>query len=218
MRAWPVLFVTAMLSACIVHAQVPGPLLRDGAIEIGASYHEFDRSLEYRGDESRFEGDQWAAALRLGVTETLTASAELSGGARIYDDGGLVYLVGLSLQTRMWVHGAARATTSIGYAKALGVYRSSGGCDGQREQLDWNAQFEYAMTLSEQELTLWAGPALSHVNVQPQAPCVENPKSSTQWLGGLAGVGAVIEGHFVAGMQAMWIDSPEWSFQLAYRF
>jgi hypothetical protein len=148
----------------------------------------------------------------------MTASVELSAGADIYDDDGLLYLVGASIQTRMWAHERTRATTSIAYGLGLGLQRTGAEADYRRQTIDWNAQIEHTMEIEHQEVTFWGGPALSFMGVIPQAPEAENLSESTQLIGALAGASVVIGRHVVIGMQATWIEEVEYLLQLAYRF
>jgi hypothetical protein len=210
--------VLAWMIPGVAGAQVPGPLLQSGVLEIGLGFREYDRALEFSNQESRLTGEQWTAAFRLGVTETFTASVQLAGGAQIYEDDGTTYLVGAALQTRLWEHGPTRLTTSIAYDRAIMVYRSGGDSDHWRQDIDWNVQVEHSLEVSHQEVTLWGGPALSFTGLQFQAPSPEYTYESRQIFGGLLGAGVILEKHVVVGLQGMWIDAFEYAFQLAYRF
>jgi hypothetical protein len=216
LAALAALMVTVWSQAA--RAQVPGASLRDGEFEVGLAYHDFERELAYDDKPSTLVNGVWSALLRMGVTESFTASVELSGGLGGVDVGNYTYAVGAAVQSCLWAHASTRATTSIGYTRLLSVYREEAGASLKVQSLDWNALLEQDARWKSQSLTFWAGPTISYVSAEPQAPAAENYSESTQLLGVIAGTRVVFARHVSITAQGNWINNFEPSVALAYRF
>jgi hypothetical protein len=210
--------LTLLAVAQAAWAQVPGPLLPGGAFEVGVFYHDFDRSVDFQDHESTIDGPQWTALARMGVTESMSAAVKFATALGGADIGDYSYVLGAAVQTRMWSHGRSRATTSISYTRTLNIYRESAGGDLLVESLDWNVQFEQDLSLKDVPCTVWAGPTLSNMNAQPQAPAAENTSGSTRILGGIVGAQVLFVDHVSITAQAMWINAFEPSLFVGYRF
>ena len=93
-----------------------------------------------------------------------------------------------------------------------------GYCDDLTQGIDWTILGEYALALGRLDATIWAGPTVSYLIVEEQAPCEELSYVSDRVFGVFLGatlpssIGIVLQGSLV------WIDEPEYRATLGYRF
>jgi hypothetical protein len=210
--------VLVMVCVHSAHGQAPGSLLLRGDVEAGFVYHDLNRELTRDSRTVDFVDQEWSVLVRMGVTESMSASVELATALGGADVGDYSYIIGAAIQTRMWSHGSTQATTSIAYTQKLFVYRESAGADWLVKSLDWNAFLEQAFSCAGVPLTAWGGPTLSHLSVQPQAPGDEKWLDASQMLGGIVGARALFVDHISLTAQATWISAFESSLFVGYRF
>jgi hypothetical protein len=199
-------------------AQVVGPLLPAGRLEVGAMWRRTDRTLEDNGRTTAFSGDQEVATARYGVTGTATFSVELSTGIAGGEDDSEMYTVGGGLQTVVWTQRDFRLTTGFHYARTLAIAREANIADVDEQRIEWNLVAEFPLHFSDNVLTLWLGPALNHLTVVFQAPYPEDSFEPTGIMGAVLGTNFVFVDHLVVQAHALWVDEFQPRVFLAYRF
>lgn len=203
-----------------VKAEVLGPLLSKGTLEIGIMEREVDRIVEGGGETKDFKQWDYPVTFRYGVTESATLSFELSGDPNaMFNDLDIVqYTVGAGISTLVWSHDEFLLSTGFHYYRRLDVYGEPGWCDFLTQGVDWELLGQQSFDIGRVAFTMWGGPTVSYLILQAQAPCSETTMTGEQVLGGVVGltllsrIGIVLQGSFV------WIDDPEYRLNLAYRF
>ncbi len=210
---------TILADGNAVRAQVTGGILPGGTCEAGLMYHDINRAIEFQNVMKDVTYSTSTIVFRFGITDAATVSMELGGGMGSVDIDDFSYVVGGSVQTRMWSREPTRVTTTIAFTRILSLYRETGSPGGQLTQsADWNVLLERDVRLREQAVTVWGGPAVSFLTATPQAPNVENTWESSQVLGGMVGIRVLVAKHVSLSGQALWISAFEPGVALAYRF
>jgi len=201
-------------------AEVLGPLLSKGTLEIGIMEREVDRVVEGGGKSEDWKWWDYPVTIRYGVTANATVSFELSGdpNAMFNEIDVVQYTVGAGISTLVWSHDEFLVSTGLHYYRRLDVYGEPGWCDFQTQGIDWELLGQQPFEIGRVGFTIWGGPTVSYVVLQPQAPCVETNLVGEQVFGGVVGatlpsrMGIVLQGSFV------WIDDPEYRLNLGFRF
>ena len=130
-RAGYSLVMTLLLVSLPASAEVLGPLLSKGTLEIGIMEREVNRVLEDDGKTRDFEWPDYPVTIRYGVTANATVWFELSGdpNAMFYETDVVQYTVGAGISTFVWSHDEFLVSTGLHYYHRLEVYYEGGSCD-----------------------------------------------------------------------------------------
>ncbi len=175
------------------------------------------------GASFTFEQYDYPFVLRYGVTTSATLSCELSGAPNAWivsdDEVDITqYTVGVGVAALVWSHEDFALTTGAHYYRRLDFYQEPGQCDIIVQSVDWALLGQQEFPLGRGLATLWGGPTISYLVVEPQAPCPEESLTAQDIVGGVAGltlaskIGLVLQGSYV------WVGDSEYRLTLAYRF
>jgi hypothetical protein len=204
----------SVLSATAGHAQVLGPSLESGSLELGYAYKWFHRDLESLvPEESRWE----TASLffRYGAFGWVTLSFEGGIWNMEHDDfpGQYYrrYTVGAGASVDIWSYRGFAVSGSFHYSEIMDHDKSEyhfhkrirsviGGLFVETSYASWNQTFEMWGGLlygyDEGETYAWGSP-----------PAIEGDTDNN--VGAGLGVGAVLFEHFVPFAQVVYIEYPQ---------
>ena len=121
---------TILADGNAVRAQVTGGILPGGTCEAGLMYHDINRAIEFQNVMKDVTYSTSTIVFRFGITDAATVSMELGGGMGSVDIDDFSYVVGGSVQTRMWSREPTRVTTTIAFTRILSLYRETGSPGG----------------------------------------------------------------------------------------
>ncbi len=220
-RAWFAAAIVCLVAPLSSRAEVLGPLLRERELEIGIMERHVDRLIDPEvGDPVQWKGEDYPVTIRYGLTANATLSFELSGdpNAMFFELDVVQYTVGAGIAALVWSHDDFVLSTGVHYYRRLDFYREAGYPDYINQGIDWALLAQQELRIGRMVSSIWGGPTISYLIVEPQAPFSEDSNIPDNVVGGVVGatllssIGIVLQGSLV------WIDEPEYRLNLAYRF
>ncbi|MCI0452042.1 MAG: hypothetical protein L0Z51_06560 [Candidatus Latescibacteria bacterium] len=219
--AWLAAAIACLAIPIEANAEVLGPLLRERELEIGVLERHVDRLIDPDdGEPFQWKGEDYPVTIRYGLTASATLSFELSGdpNSMFFETDVVQYTVGAGIAALVWSRHDFALSTGIHYYRRLDAYREPGWKDYITRGIDWTFLGQQEFSIGRIDGSMWGGPTVSYLVVQPQAPWTEEDLVPESVVGGVIGltllsrIGIVLQGSFV------WIDEPEYRLNLAYRF
>lgn len=218
-RVFVVVGVALLVAGAPAHADVIGPLLADGTMEVGAGYRQIRRTLYDNGTPVDFSQDDFTGVARYGLSRYATVSFELSSvpGPVAFENGdGRLYIAGAAVRALVWEHGDYSAGLGIHYTSLLWYSREMP--DFVEQMIDWDLTLQRTFPSGVTPVTVWAGPTVSHLSVEVSPTGEDEYYTPRQIVGGMVGASVLGWQHLNASAQFGWIDDAEFRATLAWRF
>lgn len=219
-RALAALFLA--MSVCLAAsagAQVLGPAVPAGDLDLGVMYKQLDRNVSSGNMHKKFEQDSYSVILRYGVTPVATISFELAGDQNWlgFSDDYAVYMFGVGLRATIWTYEAWSIAASAHYERMFELSHVPGHANVDEVEIDAVLAGQYELRLGHGSLVPWVGPAISYLATTPQPPYQSIDYSSDGMLGAAFGL-EYSDRHTIFGAYALWVDAVEPRVFAAWRF
>ncbi len=211
------------------NAEIIGPLLKDGAFELGAQRRYVHRDYESpsgsRPQELVFDDGDGMLFFRWGVTSTGTLSGEALVGNTTASDwendcgDARYYLIGVGLQALLSEFRGFRCTFGIHGTASFEFDRTENHVDREYQTAIGTILVEKRITLCGQRIDLLAGPSYWYACKEElgRTSAPVRYTGADPW-GGIAGITATLYTHYIVFGQVIYAGYFQPRFGVSYRF
>lgn len=203
--------------------QIMGPLLPEGAMELGPRVRWVQADMEWGMQSNYVDQYDVTVPLRFGVTRFATLSAELFIGDQDMHSREAelrYYTLGGGFQTLVWEKDDYIVSGGVHFVETLIIDKSGNQCDREQFALLAIMQVQRNINYWDQELVLWGGVVQYYFsdNVEGGNQCKASGYNNSATLGGALGANLLLYDHYQLYYHFIYVDYYQPHIGLSYRF
>ncbi len=212
-----------LLVPSLAPAQVLGPLLPRGTVEVGAQVRWVHRDLENIRSTMVVDQYDFSLPVRYGVSKYATLSAELFSadeGFHSLERDLRYYLIGIGLHALLWKNDDYILSAGAHYTESFIRDKTGSFFDLTHFSSTTILQLQRSFRRRKLDITVWGGPLLFYYNVRREAG---NNYSEVSWgttdiFGGALGLNLLFHDHYQFCYNIIYVDYYQPRIGFSYRF